>query len=138
VITPFLELYDGVAPVAALPTFLAGLFEEPVRLHVAGAGSRIVPSTVAGAADLGLAAAAFPVVETGIAADVLGSNPLTAVRCGTVEPVARRVLGELLVPLPLEVVVKESLDMLQGNMVSGTASRGHMLRVGEGKLKVPS
>lgn len=136
-ITPFLELYNGVALVAALPTFLAGLFEEPVRFHVAGTGSGIVPSTVASAADLGLAAAAFPVVETGITADVLGSNPLAAVRCGTVEPVARRVLGELLVPLPLEVEVEESLDILKGNMVGGTASRGHMLRIGEGKLKVP-
>jgi len=137
VIAAFLELDYGIASVAALPTLLAGLFEELVRLHVTGTGPGVVPSAIASAADLGLAAAALPVMEAGIPADVLGSDPLAAVGRGAIEAIPGRVLGKLPVPPPFEVAVEKPLDVLKGDMVSGTASRGHMLRIREGKLKVP-
>lgn len=73
-IAAFLELDGGVASVAALPSILAGALVKPVCVDIAGTGTRVVPSTVAGRAHLGLAATAFGLF---FAAKVLGPNPLT-------------------------------------------------------------
>ena len=136
VIASFLQLDDGVAAVAALPAFAAGLLKELVRLGVAGTGLGVVPAVVAGTAHLGLAAPALAMMEALVAADVLGPDPLAAMARWTVQTVPCRVFGEFAVPLALELVVKEALDVLERDVVGSATPWRHVLGIRKGQPKV--
>lgn len=137
-IAAFLELDHSLASVAPLPSFLLGLLEEPAGLFVPRALARIVHLGAAPAADLGLASAAFAVLPAiGVAADVLGLDPVAAAPRRAVDPVSGRELGVLLVPRPLEVSIEQLLDVLERDVVGRAALGRHVLRVVDGEPEAP-
>lgn len=130
VVAPFLEFHEIPAAEAALPALVLGLLQDLARLLVAGALAALVPLAVAGAADAGVAAGALGVLAAAAAAarlvDPRRPDPGAAVLLGAVEPVARRVLGELAVPVALEVVVEQPLYVLQRDVVRRAALGRHL------------
>lgn len=131
----FLELDHGLTTMAALPCFPFRRSGELGRFLGPGAFGRVMPLAAAGRADLGAAAAALGVPPPAFAADVLWPDPLTTSPRRTIQTAPAGVLQILLVPLPLEVGVKELLDVFERDMISGAASGGHVLRVGEGQFE---
>jgi hypothetical protein len=128
-IAAFLQLHHSLALVAPLPALLFRLFEELIRLLVLWALPREMPPAVAGATDLGLAAAAPTDLSAVFPVDVFRLDPFSAPLGWTVEPVPSRELCKLLVPGLLEGVVEQSVDMLKRDVVCGATLRRHELRV---------
>ena len=61
--------------------------------------------------------------------NIRGLNPLPTASGRTVYTVLRRVFLVLSVPKNLELVIEETVDMLEGNGVLSATSGRHMLRI---------
>jgi hypothetical protein len=92
-----------------------------------------MPFTVASPANLCLAPAAAGRLASVLATYVRWFDPLTALSCWAVDAVSRRVLDKFAVPIPLERIVKQSLNVLEGNIVLCAALWRHLLGVVDGK-----
>lgn len=135
-IAAFLQLDHGPALVAALPPFLLGLLQDPVRLLVLGTVGARVPLAVADAADFRLAVAALGILATrGVLLHQLRLDPLAALLGRAVEPVLGRELGVLTVPRLLEVRVQQVGDMFQRYVIGRAAPGWHELRVVDRQLE---
>lgn len=136
VIAAFLQFDHGLAPEATLPTLVLGLRHKPYRILILGAVPTTMPPAVTAHTNLGPALVALaelsPVVGL---TDVLGADELAAALLGAVDAVAGRILDELLVPVPLEFVVKKAVHVFQGDGGRGAALGRHVLRVRNGQLE---
>jgi hypothetical protein len=107
VITAFFEFDHGLAPEATLPSLVLGLCHESQGLLVLGAVPTTMPLAVAAHTNLCLTlitlAILLPIV---VVTDILGADELVTSLPGAIDAVACRILDELLVPGPLEIVVK--------------------------------
>ncbi len=131
-VTAFFELNHGLAAVAALPAFPSGLFEKLCVLIISRAVGLVVPLATAGPANLDPAAATSGMPAPAFAANVLGPDPLTAASRWAIDAVSGGILKEFSVPLPLETSIKHPLNVLEGNVIGSTASRGHFTRISQG------
>lgn len=130
------KLNNHLTLIASLPTFFLGVIEEPLGLIISGTFRRVVPPSATLCADFCFATtAAAHLSVTVLAADVLWLNPFTAFPINTVEAIAGGELGEFAIPGLLEAVIKKAIHVLEGNVLLGTAPRGHVLRVGDGHFK---
>lgn len=122
VVAPFLQLHHRRAIVASLPPFFLGGLHEALGVRILGAISRAVEFAVAYHADLCLAAAAFAVLAAAggagaeVDVDVTWFYPFAAAPGGTVDSVAGHVFLVLSVPVFLEFVVEELVDVFQGDV----------------------
>ena len=135
VIASLFELDHSRAIEAALPSFGFRHLDKPLRLFVVGAFAADVPFPVASTTDLGFAPPTLAVLPPAIGTarridvNVCRFDPLAATSSGTVDTVFSRILLKLLVPFDLELIGKQFLHMFQGDMIGGTAFRGHVLRI---------
>ena len=143
-VAAFLELDSGGAVETALPAFALSRLGEPQRGFVFGAVAARVPFAVAGVADLGAAAAAFPILTTcvgaagGVHVDLRRFDPLAAATGRAVYAVFGGEFMVFLVPFHLEAEVEQLLHVFQGNVVLGAAPRRHVLGIGDGHGEDPS
>ena len=68
-------------------------------------------------------------------AHMLRLNPFSTALAGAVYPVLCLVLFEFPVPCCLEIVVEEGVDVAEGDVSVGTASRGHVSGVFDGHFE---
>lgn len=138
VVASFLQLDRRRAVEAALPALLLGDLGEPRRGFILGTFAPGVPAPVAGTADLRTAPLAVPVLAAaaraarGIDMDMRGLDPFAAAARRAVDAVFGGVFLILAVPGLLELEVEEAVDVLQRDVVRGTALGRHVLRVGDG------
>ena len=118
-----------------LPAFLLRDLDEAFRFRVLGALGGAVGAVVADRADFGPAGFALAdfAAEGGVELDVFGFDPGAAVARWAVETVAGSVLAELVVPLGLEGVGEQFVNMAERDVFGGAAARGHVGRVGDGE-----
>ena len=90
-------------------------------------------AVVAYGTDFRAAGFTFPdfATEGRVELDVFGLDPGAAVAGGTVEPVASRVLAELVVPLRLEGVGEEFVHVPERDVVGCAAAWRHVGGVGD-------
>ena len=106
-ITPLLQLNHSFTAVTPLPTSLLRLLQEPVSLLVTWTRPDPMPLPITCVTDLDMTPPALGKLPAiGVAMDVLGFDPLAASARRAVDPVARRELGVLSVPLLLEARVE--------------------------------
>lgn len=135
VVAALLQLDHGGAVEAALPALLLGDLCEARCGFVFRALATRVPAAVTRRADFCFATRTAAIFAAGVGpgrvgVDVRGLDPLATAFGGAVDAVVGGVFLVFLVPLHLELQVKELLDVLQGDMVAGAASRRHVRRVG--------
>lgn len=136
-VAALLQLDHSPTLEAALPAFLLSLLKDLICLFVLGALSRRVPFPVTQAANFGLAAAAFAHLAAFFSMDVLGFDPLAAPLGWAVDAVPGRELDELFVPAFLKCVVKQSVHMLQRDIIGSATLGRHELRVRYGQFETP-
>lgn len=133
-IAPFLQLDHRAAAVTPLPASRLGHLNELAGRRILRAFARLVGSVVALAANARPAAFALPDAATcgTVGSDVRRFDPRAAVAGGAVDAVAGGILLEFVVPGFLEGLVEELVDMFEGDVVRGAATRGHVRGVGDG------
>lgn len=131
VVAAFIELNHGLAAVASLPALLLCHLYKTVRLVVFGTFPPSVELGVAQHTHPGLAtstACIFSAVRQ-VHSYLPRFYPFATALIRAVKPISCSVLLIFLVPQFLELVVEESLDILQGDMFCSTTSWRHMLSV---------
>lgn len=136
VIAAFFEFDHGLASEATLPSLVLGLCHKPQRFLVLGAVPTTMPPAVAAHTNLcpTLIALAILLPVVGVT-DILGADELVAALLGAVDAVAGRILDELLIPGPLEIVVKQAVHVFQGDGGRGATLGWHVLWVCNGQLE---
>lgn len=95
-----------------------------------------MPFAAAVHTSLGCASRAFSVFLAIVGvANVLWTNKLTATASGAVDAVAGRKLYKFLVPILFEILVKEALNVFEGDIVCGAAFGWHVLGISDGEFK---
>ena len=135
-IAALLELDHGAAVEAPLPPFLLRLVDELGGFRVIWAVLRSMHLVVAECADLGLASGAVRILSSlNVAMDVGRLDPFATFRGWAVDAVLGVVLLVLPVPESLELEIEQLVDVLQGDMVVGAASRRHVRWVVDGHIE---
>jgi hypothetical protein len=96
-----------------------------------------MPLTIAGTTDLSSASrtSAYLPARGVIHKNMAGFNPSAATFHWAIHTIFSRVLFVLLIPKFFEFIIEEMLNLVQGDMLSGTASGRHMLRISHRHLK---
>lgn len=129
------ELHHSGAVMTSLPTLLLGYFNERVGLFVFGAVFTAMPLSITHAAYFGLTPATFPVLSATpgtpsiVNMYVRRLDPFTTTPGGAIYSIFGGVFMVFTIPLHLELVIEQLLHVLQGNMISCTTPRWHMLRI---------
>ena len=122
----------------ALPTLFLGDLCESRRGFVLGTFTPSVPAAVAGTANLRAASFAISVLTAAartprsIDMDMCRLDPFAATARRAVNAVLGRVFLIFTVPGLLELEVEKAIDVLERDVVGGTALGRHVLRVGDG------
>ena len=141
VVASFLQLDCCRAVEAALPPLFLCDLGEPRRGFVLGAFAPGMPAAVAGTAHLRATSFAVSVLAAAartarsIDMDMCGLDPFAAAARGAVDAVFGGVFLVFAVPGFLELEVEEAIDVLEWDVVGGTAFGRHVLRVGDGQGK---
>ena len=134
-IAAFFELHHRRATVALLPPLLLRCLNELLRRGILGAVTRSVGFVIADRAHARAAALAFADLAAVLDGDVVGLDPLATPLAHTIYFVLGLVFEELAVPVLLEVLVEELVDVLEVDVVVGAAAGGHVCGVGDGHLE---
>lgn len=139
VVASFLQFDRRRAVEAALPPFLLCDLCEPRRGFILGAFAPCVPAAIAGTAHLRATAFAVSVLTApartarSINMDMGRLDPFAATARGAVDAVLGGVFLIFAVPGFLELEVEEVFDVLERDVVGGTALWRHVLGVGDGQ-----
>jgi hypothetical protein len=132
-VAALLQFNHSLTSMASLPTQLLRLLQKLICLLIPRTISRSMPLAVAFIANFGMTPAALRNLTTiHIAMDILRFDPLTTTPGRTVDTIPCRKLGILLVPSPLEVGVKQPVDMLERDVVRSATLGWHQLRIPDG------
>lgn len=135
-IASLFELDQRPAVVASLPAGIFGLAEQFLGLFVAETVPASVIATAALAADTqGTSTTDAILLPTRAAFDAGRLDPLTTVLVGTVDAVRGGEFLEFAIPVALKLVIKQMLDVLERNVVVGTAPWWHVLWIRNGHFK---
>jgi len=126
VIAAFFQFDHGFAIEAALPPFFLGRRNECLRCLVLRTFLTSVPLSVTERTYLGFTSSTASVLPAIINVHVTWPYPLAAATHWTVEAVLRSILLILLVPQKFELCAEESIYVLQGYVVGGTALGRHV------------
>ena len=124
---------------AALPAFALSYLGESSSFLVVGTFPSAVPSSIALTADLGLASTTFAIssrssrVSGTIDVDLGRLDPLSTSSSGTVDSILGGVFLIFSVPLHLKFGGEQAVHVLQGNVILGATTRGHVLRIRDGQ-----
>jgi hypothetical protein len=86
---------------------------------------------VANSADLGPAMLALANLPTMLHRDVVGLDPHPAILAYTIDPILGLILQKLAIPILLEVLTEQLVDVLEINMIICAAARWHMSWIGD-------
>lgn len=131
-IASFLQLDHSRTVEASLPTFLLRNLNKDLRGRILRTLSRRVHLVVADAADPRPTSFTLSYFATILKANVVGFDPLSAMTSRAVDTISSGVLLELPIPGLLEFLVKELVNMLERDVLSGATFWGHMGRIRNG------
>jgi hypothetical protein len=137
-VAAFLKLYQGLAAITPLPSFVLGHLHQPIRFFVPGALSPGMEFAIAQHTHFSVTPSATSILPAicHIHAYLGRFDPFPAAFIRTVESIASGVFLIFLVPQSLELVIKKSLHVLERDVFRGAASRRHMLRVVRGEYEL--
>jgi len=81
---------------------------------------------------------AFPYLPTILEADMIRFDPFAAMTGRAVDAIASGIFVKFPVPSLLELLIKELVNMLEGNVLRSAALWWHMGRIGNGHCKDPA
>jgi hypothetical protein len=131
VVASFFQLHHSLAIVAPLPPLLLGHLDQTGGLVVL----RTFPSGVINATTtdtcFGVAPTTSSILSSSghINSDLTWLDPLTAAFSRAVQVLCSSILFEFLVPKPLELIIEQTINVFQWNMLLSAASGRHVLRV---------
>ena len=125
-IAALFQLHHRRAAVAFLPALLFGRLNEFFRCRVFGTVATRVGFVIADRTYAGAAAFAFAYLAAVLDCDVMRLDPLTAVFANAVDFVSCLVFEEFSIPVLLELLIEEFINMLEIDVVVCTATWGHV------------
>lgn len=137
-VTSFLQLDHSLAVVAPLPALLLGHLDQAGCLIVLGALSSGVIFATTTNTYLGAASPTTSIFSSSghISLDFARLDPITAAFRRAIEVLRSRILFKFLIPKPLELIIKQTIYVLQRDMLLGAAARGHVLRILDGQREL--
>ena len=130
-VAPFFELNHSLAIIACLPALLFCHLRQAFGLFILGTFPSCVVLAVAQDTYFSAAPATAGIFSSScqINANFTRFDPIPAALGGTIQVLGGCVLFELLVPKSLELIVEQTIDMLQWDVLLGAAARWHMGRI---------
>jgi hypothetical protein len=129
VIASLLKFHHSPTAVTSLPSSFLRSLQKRICFLIFWTVLIAMPFTIAQTTDFGLAPSTLSVLFAALRVDITWFDPLATSAGWTVYSILCCILLELLVPQLLEFGVEQTLHMLQGNMICGTALWRHVLWV---------
>lgn len=110
VVTPLLQFNESPTAKTLLPTIFLCLLQDLSGLFIPGAFSRLVPLSIASAADFGVTPATFGIFAAISLMNSFWFNPHTAAFLWAVDAIPSRILGKFSIPVLLELGTEQIAD----------------------------